>query len=136
MKRRSDAPAVGDFIADTSFLIDLMRSHAAAVAFARSGPGSRILVHPASEAEVLVGARDLQDLRDIVFTLRKFSKAQLDPKDFHHCLAFVRRYTLTHGIGWPDCLIAATAVRLRLPVVTINDRHFRAVRGLKVVRPY
>ncbi len=125
-----------DFIADTSFLIDLTRSHPAAVAFARSGPGSRILVHPASEAEVLVGARDRKDLRNIVFTLRKFSRAQLDPRDFHHCLAFVERYTLTHGIGWPDCLIAATALRLKLPIVTLNDKHFRPFRALKVVRPY
>jgi hypothetical protein len=41
-----------------------------------------------------------------------------------------------HGVGWPDCLIAATCIRLGLPLVTLNDKHFRAIRGLRVVRPY
>ena len=48
----------------------------------------------------------------------------------------VARLNLSHGIGWPDCLIGATALRLRVAVVTLNDKHFKAIRGLRVVRPY
>ena len=35
-----------------------------------------------------------------------------------------------------DCLIAATCLRLGLPLVTVNDKHFRPIRRLRVIRPY
>jgi predicted nucleic acid-binding protein len=43
---------------------------------------------------------------------------------------------LSTRLGWPDCLIAAAALRLDLPLVTLNDKHFKPIRGLRVVRPY
>jgi hypothetical protein len=46
--------AVGDCILDSTILVDLSLGHAGAVAFASSRPGSRFIVHLASEAEVLV----------------------------------------------------------------------------------
>ncbi len=51
-------------------------------------------------------------------------------------MVFAKRYSLSHGVGWPDCLIAATALRLGLPVVTLNDKRFKVFKGLRVVRPY
>jgi len=35
-----------------------------------------------------------------------------------------------------DALIAATALGLRLPLVTFNARHFSAVPGLTTIQPY
>ncbi|HVU63084.1 MAG TPA: PIN domain-containing protein [Phycisphaerales bacterium] len=91
---------------------------------------------PAAEAEVIAGARNRRDLRDLSEVLDRFDRVRVVPGDFDHCVAFAKRHTLSHGVGWPDCLIAATALRLALPVVTLNDRHFRLFRGLRVVRPY
>lgn len=127
---------MADLVLDASFLIDLTRNVARALAFAREGSSARFLLHPASEAEVLVGARDRTELRILVAALGGFRRARPTDDDFDHCIAFVRRYSLSHGIGWPDCLIAATALRLALPIVTLNDKHFAPIRGLRVVRPY
>ena len=33
-------------------------------------------------------------------------------------------------------LIAAAAVRLHIPVATLNDKHFRSIPSVKVIRPY
>lgn len=46
------------------------------------------------------------------------------------------RFHLSHDLGFGDCLIGTTALRLKLPVATINDRHFRLFKSLKVIRPY
>ena len=37
-----------------------------------------------------------------------------------------------HGLSVPDALVAATALGLRIPLITRNARHFRAVTGLVV----
>jgi predicted nucleic acid-binding protein len=39
-------------------------------------------------------------------------------------------------VDWPDCQIAATALRLGLEVFTQNLKHFAAFAGLRVVRAY
>jgi predicted nucleic acid-binding protein len=127
---------VAEFIPDSSVLIDFFNAHPSAVAFAGAAPSSLWRLHPAAEAEVLAGARDRHELRSMVAGLAGMRRVRVTSEDFDHCLAFVRRLTLAHGVGWPDCLIAASALRLRLPVATINDKHFRAIKGLRVVRPY
>lgn len=38
-------------------------------------------------------------------------------------------------IAVPDLLIGVTALRLGFSVATLNDRHFRMIPGLEVVRP-
>ncbi|HMN42055.1 MAG TPA: PIN domain-containing protein [Phycisphaerales bacterium] len=68
--------------------------------------------------------------------LARFDRVRVAPIDFDHCVVFAKRYSLSHGVGWPDCLIAATALRLGLPVVTLNDKRFKVFKGLRVVRPY
>ena len=42
----------------------------------------------------------------------------------------------SRGVGFHDCLIAAAAVRLRVPVATLDVKHFRSIPAVKVIRPY
>ena len=121
---------------DAAVLIDVFNGVEAAATFAREQPVSTMGLHPVVEAEVLAGARSRANLRWLIEAMTRFPRVHATHEDFDHCSAFIRRYHLSHGIGWPDCLIAATAMRLGLPVATTNLKHFRAIRGLKVVRPY
>lgn len=125
-----------EVLLDSSVLVDFSLGLRPAVDFVKGVSESAVLVHPAAEAEVLAGARDRRDLRALNELIGRFRRIRVRPEDFDHCLAFVRRFTLAHRVGWPDCLIAASALRLHLPVATLNDKHFRAIRGLRVVRPY
>jgi predicted nucleic acid-binding protein len=43
---------------------------------------------------------------------------------------------LSHGLAIPDALIAAIALDHHLPLSTKNVRHFQAIPGLVVIRPY
>ena len=51
-------------------------------------------------------------------------------------LDLYRQYHLSHGVDWPDCQIAATAMRLGAEVYTQNLKHFAAIAGLRAVRVY
>jgi predicted nucleic acid-binding protein len=121
---------------DTSFLIDLAAAHPVASAFVDAGPPSAFLVHPVVVGEMIAGARDRAHLRAIDDLLGRFRTLRVDPADFDRALAIMRRLFLAHSVSWPDGFIAATALRPGLPVVTLNDKHFRPIRGLRVVRPY
>jgi len=94
------------------------------------------LTHPVCAAELLEGARDRADFRDLQRFLIAFRRVAVKAGDFQRCLELMDQHRLSHGIGWADCLIAATCIRLRLPLATLNDRHFSPVGGLRVLRPY
>jgi len=43
---------------------------------------------------------------------------------------------MSEGVGFFDCLIAASAYHLDATVCTLNEKHFRPFPGVKVERPY
>ena len=59
-----------------------------------------------------------------------------DESDADLSIDLLKSCRLSHGVGWPDCLIAATALRSSLTVVTTNVKHFSVIPTLQVVRPY
>jgi predicted nucleic acid-binding protein len=87
-------------------------------------------------AEVLIGARNLREQREVDRLLADFRIEQIEPADCALSLDLLRKHRLSAGVGWLDCLIAATAMRLHVPVATLNERHFAAIAGLAVNRPY
>jgi predicted nucleic acid-binding protein len=122
---------------DTSILIDHLKGRAEATAFlsmTRASVG--LLTNVVVAAEVLAGARDLREQREIDHLLSGFRIEPIGETDSALSLDLLRQHRLARGIGWLDCLIAATAIRMQLPVATLNDRHFSAIAGLKVHRPY
>lgn len=124
-------------VVDATILIDQLRGVRAATEYLAPLLNRRVVVlHPAVHAEVLSGARDRRHLALLDAALADLKRCRIKGDDMGKAVELVRSYRLACGIGWPACLIAATCLRLRLPVVTLNDEHFRAIRGLSVVRPY
>jgi len=44
----------------------------------------------------------------------------------------VEKHSLSHSMHVADALIAATAMRHSMPLLTANARHFSAIEGLKI----
>lgn len=122
---------------DTVIFIDYLKGRepaAAAVVAARSR--GHVAMHAVVAAELIAGVLDRSELRR---TMAMISTCQLlipDDSDIRRALQLLERHTLSDGLDWNDCLIAATALRLRMPVATLNEKHFRVFRGLKTLRPY
>ncbi len=126
-----------DYLFDSTLLIDLLRDDARAEAYLAGLPDDTGLsTHALVKAEVLVGLWNTKELGKFDRLFRKFELLHANEADSAAALLALRRLNFSHKIGLPDCLIAATALRLALPVVTINDRHFRLFPGLRVIRPY
>lgn len=120
---------------DTSVLVDLLRGYQPA----RDVLEQRRALGPlhASEVtrlEVLAGMRPSEERR---------TRGLLDSLHFHPLDAHVaeeagalgRRWLASHGsIDSADLAIAATALHLGLPLLTMNVRHFPMLEGLRA--PY
>lgn len=127
----------GGLLIDTSVLIDVLRGRAEAVAFLESaGRGRGPTTHAIVVAELLAGARDAREQATIDSFLSAFEVVCPDEADALRALALYRQLRLTHGVDWPDCQIAATALRRGLGVATQNVKHFAAFAGLRVARAY
>lgn len=122
---------------DSSVLIDCLRGRPAAVTFlAAASAAARLRTHLLVAAELLTGARDKNELALIDSFLSAFDLAVPDAPDGLAALDLYRRFRLSHGVDWPDCQIAATALRLGTAVFTQNVKHYNVFPGLRVVRAY
>lgn len=122
---------------DTSIFIDLFRSSENAEAYIgtrlRSG---RLVLHAAVAAELLAGVRSRVELRQFDALCANTRIQYPTRDDWVLALRLSRSHTQSSGTDWVDCLVAASAIRLGVAVATINEKHFKPLRGLRVVRPY
>lgn len=128
---------MSNLLIDTTVVVDYLRGLTVAVHYLDQLKLSAIPVtHTVVVAEAVAGARDLRDLRFIEGFLAPFQILRFDESDADVSIDLLKRFRLSHGVGWPDCLIAATALRHALTVVTTNVKHFSPIPNRQVIRPY
>lgn len=124
-------------ILDTSIFIDYFRGdERAAVTVVRARREGAVVMHAVVAAELLSGVLGRAELKRTTSLISTCRLLVPDESDVRRALRLLERHVLAHGVGWNDCLIAATALRLDSPVVTLNTKHFQIMRGLDVIRPY
>jgi predicted nucleic acid-binding protein len=124
-------------LVETTILVDfLRRSDAAADYLDAARRQANLICSAVTQAELIVGARTRAEVRAIDQLLARFQIEPIVADDSVHSLKWLRRYYHAHGVGFHDCLLAAAAVRLRIAVVTLNEKHFKVLPGVKVIRPY
>lgn len=122
---------------DTSLLVDVLRASSSAATYLSDlRATSEPRVHPVVEAELVAGARNRSELRQVSKLLDRFRPMEMHLDDVRVSLRLLQRHRLSDGVSWEDCLLAATAIREGVGVVTLNDKHFRVFSRLRVLRPY
>lgn len=121
-------------IVDSSVFIASWRGDATAHdLLIRVAPALRL--HPIVEAELVCGARDAGHLREITKLLDLMPRVAIKNADMTTALSLLRTHHLARKIGWADCVIAATCLRLGIRLLTLNAKHFRVIRGLRTQQP-
>lgn len=116
---------VNGFLLDTTALIDFLRGDKYTLALlevlAEKGP---LAACPITVAEVFSGARE----KELAITEQFLSSLKFYPLDYETSrLAGRWRYTYARKgitLSLPDALIAATALRNNLALVTANEKHY------------
>lgn len=83
--------------------------------------------------ELLQGVRDKKDLRRTQNLLTTIDVDYGSISINRLALRLLEQYYLPHGIGFLDALIASTAIENQATLVTLNLKHFKPIKNLKVI---
>jgi predicted nucleic acid-binding protein len=121
---------------DTDILIDTGRSVSDATAFLqRVEQSTQLSISSITQMELMVGARNKNELRVIEKFLKRFVVIKVSEAISDVAVDLVRQYRLSHGLLIPDALIAATAIVGNQPLATKNRRDYQFIVGL-TLSPY
>ncbi len=116
---------------DTNVLIGYLRKEKNSISFLDSL--EEVIVSVITAGEIYQGAKDKQKLSCIKDFLSTHCKIiPLDEQISNLSLRLLEKYTLSHGLLILDALIAATAIRHHLTLVSGNIKHFQMIKELKV----
>jgi predicted nucleic acid-binding protein len=117
---------------DTDVLIWYARGHTHAIATVNAIEESRISA--VSYMELMQGCRSKAELRAVHKAFRSDEHDVLPLTNTISDLAckLVEQYALSHSVHVADALIAATAMTHQLVLLTGNNKHFSAIKGLKI----
>jgi predicted nucleic acid-binding protein len=128
---------MSEIVVDSSVLIDYLRGRRRATEYLdRLRTEGSLATHVVAVAEVLAGSRNQQEQNEIERLFEGFVVVPIEEQDSIQSVALFKEYRLAYGVGWLDCLIAATCLGHSFPIATLNDRHFAVFGGLRVIRPY
>ncbi len=128
---------MNDTIIDSSILIDFLRGRPEAERFLTTVRAERRLAtHAAVVAEVLTGVLNKHEQAAVDELVAIFHLHFPSAQDIELSLDLLRRLRLSHGVGWIDCLIAATALRTESTIATLDRKHFTLFENLTPLFPY
>ena len=123
---------------DTNIIIDLLRGLPAAVNWqqAQSNNRLRLAITPVVWLETVEGAENRVERAQAIRFLRKFRVEHPTPDDNNWAMHQFAQYHLSHSVDFPDVMIASVAVRLNVPLYTLNIKHYAPLPNLNDIRPY
>ncbi len=127
---------MADFVVvDTDILIDASRAVGEAIAcLDQVEERSTLAVSAVTEMELIVGCRDKAELRALDKFLDRFQVISLNERMSDAAVDLLRRYRLSHGLLIADAFIAASALVLDTPLLSKNQRDYRFIAGLNLLR--
>ncbi len=124
------------WLLDTSILVDLLRGNEAARDWIDSLQQDKYFISVVAVAELLAGCANRSEQRKVEQELELYAVLWLTADISEKALGLYRRFHLSHGVGFLDCLIAATAQEHNLVLATLNLKHLAPLPAIAVQRPY
>lgn len=117
---------------DTNILVDYLRQKTQALAFIETYGKANLAISPIVSMEVYQGVLDKKDLLRTRKKLNGFASLPLNQEVVQLAMQLQQQYILSHHVGIPDTLIAATALVFDLELKTLNLKDFQFIPTLKV----
>ena len=122
-------------LVDTDVMIDLWRGYAPAGEWLRSLPEAPA-VSVITVLELLRGCRNRREQAAVEQLFQQMPVLYLDEPSCVLAVDYFRAFYLKQGLGILDALIAASAASHGLVLCTFNEKHYRGLPELQIVRPY
>lgn len=117
------------YLVDTTVLVDVQRHRLEAAQFLKNND---IVVSYVTSLEMLVGVKNREDMLKTNKLLMGLAIHSGNEKISEKAIEIIKKYRLKIGIGIYDAILAATAIELKMILITDNLKHFRQIEGLGV----
>ncbi|MBC8230226.1 type II toxin-antitoxin system VapC family toxin [bacterium] len=87
-------------------------------------------------AELLAGCRNRREEQAVSRFISRFEVEPVTAEDSLNAIRLLKKHRFKNGLGWLDCLVACAALRLHLPIATLNEKHLQPISGVKTICPY
>lgn len=120
-------------LVDTDILIDYFKDLPEAIEFIEANI-DQVMISSISVAELYQGVRDEEEMDALDDFLSAVTVLNIDSGIGKAGGLYRRQYRPSHNSGLADCLIAATANAHRIPLKSLNTKHFPMVEAIEA--PY
>ena len=122
---------------DSDVMIDLLRHYSPAIDwFDTLDDEEEIMLSGYVVMELIQGCRSKTEQASVQRELAVYGTVWPSSVDCDEALRIFVEYHLSHGAGLLDVLIGQTAVALKVPLYTFNQKHYQFIPGLQTVQPY
>lgn len=122
---------------DSDVMIDLLRQYSPVSKWFDALDGDEeILLSGYVVMELIQGCRNGAEQERLQSALAPYGIVWLSSTDSDKALDVFARYHLSHSAGLLDVLIGQTAVALKVPLCTFNQRHYQFIPELQTTQPY
>ena len=122
-------------LCDTNIFIEIYRNNPKTETVLKSIGIDKIAVSDVTRAELFFGAKDKRELHVICKSLNNLITLHIQQEISKMATFFVEQYCLSHRLGLPDALIAATAIYHDIELYTLNIKDFRFIPDIRLYSP-
>ena len=120
-------------LCDTNILIEVYRKNINIISVLSSIlRHSIIMISDVTRAEMLVGARNKQEMQILIKELEQLKCLPVQSEISACSIQLLIKYHLSHGLDFHDALIAATAIHHNIKLFTLNVRDFVFISEIKL----
>jgi len=120
-------------LVDTNILIEIYRDNQLIIDKVRSIGQENIAVSVITNAELMYGARNKNELQSILKEIKKLTVLNLDTDISSKFVQLIEKYALSHKLSLPDAMIAATAICRNLALYTLNTKDFIFIKDIDLL---
>ena len=122
---------------DTDILIWVQRGNKKASRIIDQNQERKISILTYMELMQCPSSKEMQKITKDFLVEFNFEVLPITENIGHRAAIYIEEHSLSTGMRAGDAIIAATAVENNLPLVTGNNRHFKAIKGLalRIFRP-
>lgn len=123
-------------IVDTSSIVDYLRGFEVARIWLAGKTSEYLAITPIVWMETVQGSRNKAEQERAIDFMRLFYMEHFVTADSEWAMKQIAEYALSHGVQFPDTMIAAVAFRLKVPIYTTNLKHFTPLPDVDERKPY
>ncbi|MBU0560341.1 MAG: type II toxin-antitoxin system VapC family toxin [Bacteroidetes bacterium] len=122
-------------IIDSDILIDVARKDKTAIERLEEERKKSIsAISSVTQMELIVGCRNKTELKHLDEFLEDFEIINLNYVITQKAIELLKEYRLSHGLLIADSIIAATSLILDVSLLSKNQKDFKFIKGLRLIK--